>query len=181
MRPHEVQPRMATHTGKHTQPEHVAGPGRRAARGRRRSARSTHHLGRYTARQGSNNNRRNISERTAARRTPESARRTLRRTARTAPYRINRAPWHTVRPNENRNTRPARRTHGGLFSASRTGGRKRLPPLFIRHKPKAAAATALLDVLNQHRSTRNTAARTARLTAVQRTNTKHRTKILPEH
>ena len=56
--------------------------------------------------------------------------------------------------------------------------RERLPPVQLYRTTQGFEPTALLDLLHKQRSAQHTKKRTCRLSSLQRTNTKHRTKIL---
>ena len=106
--------------------------------------------------------RRNILERTHARRPPPIARRKNGRTRILPADRIHRPTWHCLRKDEDRHTGTNRRTQHPLRFDGYTRRRMRLPQVLIHEYQYAPfEATAMLDLLYQRRSAPDSARRAA--------------------
>ena len=126
--------------------------------------------------------RRNILERTHARRPPPIARRKNGRTRILPADRIHRPTWHCLRKDEDRHTGTNRRTQHPLRFDGYTRRRMRLPQVLIHEYQYAPfEATAMLDLLYQRRSAPDSARRAAGFSPVQRTDSKYRSALLPQH
>ena len=181
MRPRQVHLGMAQGNRRHARTRRVAGRSLRTARGAGRSRGRDNGMGRGIPRQGNDNHRRDIPQRAHACGQKAGAGRALRRTRRAAFHRKHNATRHNGGKNEDGNSSENRPPERTLRRNGGAAGRTDIPQIQLYgHRPTAEAA-ALLDLQHQRRSARDTARSHRRLPTLQRTDTIHRTALLPFH
>ena len=182
MRPRQVYLVMARETGKHPQPSYLARYRMRTSRWKRRGDRTRHRLGSYFQSKVHRTDCGNFPQRTDARRTPPTTGWKNGWTGFLSTDRIYRPPWDYLRKNEDRNSGTYRRTQRALRPNGNARRRMWLPQvLFHEYKYTSFETTPMLDMLYKWRSTSDFTWWIAGLSPFQRTNSKYRPALLPQH
>ena len=155
MRPWQVHLGMENHPRPYRQPRHLARPGRRTARSKRRGNRRAHHLGRRVLCQEHHHYCRHFPQRTDARGKKDGGRWKMRRTCRSSFHGKHHPMGNHISKNENGNSCPHRQAERSLRRHGGATGRHRFPSVLVHGQPQSSETASLLDMLHKQQGTRN--------------------------